>query len=83
MPTALHCRAVDSRVLRRNRLELAAIFSALIGGLAFPANSQASVITRTYDFTVMNVHDLTGNNVPAPVTTVAGSVTVDLIQISD
>jgi len=38
--------------------------------------SLAAPITRTYDFTVINVHDQTGNNVPAPVNPVAGSITI-------
>jgi len=42
----------------------------------FAAPVDAAVITRTYDFTVNNVHDQTGNNVPAPVNPVFGSFTV-------
>jgi hypothetical protein len=36
----------------------------------------AAPITRTYDFTVVNVHDQTNNNVPAPANPVVGSVTI-------
>jgi hypothetical protein len=42
--------------------------------LAAPVD--AAVITRTYDFTVNNVHDQTRNNVPAPINPVFGSFTV-------
>lgn len=38
--------------------------------------SFAAPITRTYGFTVVNVHDQTGNNVPTPVNPVAGSITI-------
>jgi hypothetical protein len=38
--------------------------------------SLAAPITRTYDFTVVNVHDQTGNNVPAPANPVVGSITI-------
>jgi hypothetical protein len=38
--------------------------------------SFAAPITRTYDFTVINVHDQSGNNVPAPVNPVVGSITI-------
>ena len=38
--------------------------------------SFAAPITRTYDFTVVNVHDQTNNNVPAPANPVVGSITI-------
>ncbi|HEY2616572.1 MAG TPA: PEP-CTERM sorting domain-containing protein [Acetobacteraceae bacterium] len=46
----------------------------LVLALAVPA--AAAPITRTYDVTVNNVHDLTGNNVAAPFNPVVGSFTV-------
>ena len=48
-------------------------FSAL---MVAASASFAAPITRTYDFTVVNVHDQTGNNVPAPANPVVGSITV-------
>jgi hypothetical protein len=49
-------------------------FLALALGLAMPA--AAAPITRTYNVTVINVHDQTRNNVPTPVNPVVGSFTV-------
>ncbi len=46
----------------------------LVMALAVPA--AAAPITRTYDVTVNNIHDLTGNNVAAPFNPVIGSFTV-------
>jgi hypothetical protein len=43
---------------------------------AFAVPAAAAPITRTYDVTVNNVHDMTGNNVAAPVNPVIGSFTV-------
>lgn len=42
----------------------------------FAAPAAAAPITRTYDVTVNNVHDMTGNNVAAPFNPVIGSFTV-------
>ena len=52
------------------------MFSFLAPAMLLPERALASSITRTYDFIVSNIHDQTGNNVPAPVTQAIGSFTV-------
>lgn len=44
--------------------------------LVASSKSFAAPITRTYDFTVNNIHDETGNNVLPPANPVVGSITV-------
>jgi hypothetical protein len=58
--------------MRTHILELASASAFLIASSV----SFAAPITRTYDFTVVNVHDQTGNNVPTPVNPVVGSITI-------
>jgi hypothetical protein len=52
------------------------ILTFLTSTFLLPGPAFASPITRTYDFTVTNVVDHTGNNVPVPVNPVIGSITV-------
>jgi hypothetical protein len=55
---------------------VASAFGLLVSVQMLAAPVHAAPITRTYDVVVNNVHDQSNNNVPAPVTQVAGSFTV-------
>jgi hypothetical protein len=60
-------------VMGRHSVVISVFFALAV---LLPAQALASTITRTYDFIVSNIHDQTGNNVVAPVTTAIGSFTV-------